>query len=326
MYNRQGGEAAFYNRESFKFTIIATILLGLPVLNLNLIWLQLVAPLPVFYGIALFGREKGVKLLAAAILVTGTVAMSVGTIHTFAITLSLLPAGYIFARSLQKGIPPLQGAIWGMIYFLLLGLVWWVIFGFSSETSLFEEIVKNIDEGITAAQSSITNSQELTVENTREIEQTLQNLRKLFPLILPGMLVSSIIMIVGLNLITGQGLIAKRSAELRNWPPYQTWRLPEQLVFGVIATGILLIIPVEIVQITGWNFSLVFGIIYFFQGLAIVTALFNKWSVPGILRIVFYLLIFMQLYAIILLTLTGIADIWLDFRKKIASQKNEKQD
>jgi uncharacterized protein YybS (DUF2232 family) len=55
--------------------------------------------------------------------------------------------------------------------------------------------------------------------------------------------------------------------------------------------------------------------VYFFQGLAIVASLLNKWSVPMLIRVLIYALIFIQTYGIIILSFLGLADVWADFRK-----------
>jgi uncharacterized protein YybS (DUF2232 family) len=62
--------------------------------------------------------------------------------------------------------------------------------------------------------------------------------------------------------------------------------------------------------------------VYFFQGLAIVASLLNKWSVPMLIRVLIYALIFIQTYGIIILSFLGLADVWADFRKLDQADKN----
>jgi uncharacterized protein YybS (DUF2232 family) len=62
--------------------------------------------------------------------------------------------------------------------------------------------------------------------------------------------------------------------------------------------------------------------VYFFQGLAIVASLLNKWSVPMLIRVLIYALIFIQTYGIIILSFLGLADVWADFRKLKQADEN----
>ena len=61
---------------------------------------------------------------------------------------------------------------------------------------------------------------------------------------------------------------------------------------------------------------LTFGLLYFFQGLAIFIYMLDKWNVPVYLRILMYGILILQSYGLILLTLVGITDVWFNFRLK----------
>jgi uncharacterized protein YybS (DUF2232 family) len=65
----------------------------------------------------------------------------------------------------------------------------------------------------------------------------------------------------------------------------------------------------------GLNGLIVCSTVYFFQGLAIAASLLNKWSVPRMIRVLIYALIFIQTYGIIVLSFLGLVDVWADFRK-----------
>ena len=64
------------------------------------------------------------------------------------------------------------------------------------------------------------------------------------------------------------------------------------------------------------------AILYFFQGLAIAAFYLNKWKLPKFFRSVMYLMLILQSFGTILLTVVGIADVWFDIRKLFRIEQN----
>lgn len=120
---------------------------------------------------------------------------------------------------------------------------------------------------------------------------------------------------VWVNLVAGDWLLKRRGGTLSNWTHFSQWRLPEYLVWGVIASGLFLFLPDNPLSALGLNTLLVLGLVYFFQGLSIMTFLLKKWAVPAPLKVFLYALLVVQAYGMIILAGLGLADVWLDFRK-----------
>jgi uncharacterized protein YybS (DUF2232 family) len=103
--------------------------------------------------------------------------------------------------------------------------------------------------------------------------------------------------------------------EETTWPQYSRWKLPERLVWIAIVGGILAVIGQGVLKNGGYCLVIISAILYFFQGLAVFIHLLDKWKVPGYLRIVLYVIVAVQSYGMLLLSVLGLADIWFDFRK-----------
>ena len=99
------------------------------------------------------------------------------------------------------------------------------------------------------------------------------------------------------------------------WPPYRDWRLPDITVWAVIASGIMLFMPTTGARLFGLNGLMVCAVLYFFQGLAVLGTLFNRWRVPPVVRILINMLTLMQLYGLLFLSVLGLIDVWADFKK-----------
>ena len=87
------------------------------------------------------------------------------------------------------------------------------------------------------------------------------------------------------------------------------------LVWPVIMTGSLLLLPEERLNTLGLNAGLVLLVLYLSQGLAIIASLMQRWSLSLLVRTIIYSLLFMQIYGFVLVAVLGLADVWVDFRK-----------
>jgi uncharacterized protein YybS (DUF2232 family) len=107
--------------------------------------------------------------------------------------------------------------------------------------------------------------------------------------------------------IYGPGLFSKCT--------FAEWICQENLVWGFIASSAALFLGQGIMADVGLNLFLVMMIIYFVQGMSIVTHFLQARKVPVFLWIVLFILIFAQPLFIGLVAGIGVFDIWLDFRK-----------
>jgi hypothetical protein len=96
---------------------------------------------------------------------------------------------------------------------------------------------------------------------------------------------------------------------------FREWVIPEPLVFGVIAAGLLKLIAEENTwkETVGNNLAVFFGGLYILGGLSIVSFFLNKWRVPAVLRFISYAVLLPIVWESF--CAIGVLDVWLDFRK-----------
>lgn len=290
----------------------------LPVFTPVLMGLQIFAPLPAFYYLVESGRSRGLVILALALLVSGTICLFTGQAGVFIFTLLMLPAGLTLAREANnKSGDPGRAGLHAFIVLAIGWFLWAVIYGHNQPgtTGLYGDIVTSLDHGLVEVSKTLKENSQVGPEQALEIETTVTGLRGLLPKVMPGILLTTMMNTVFVNMVVGQYLLRRKSTELVPWPPFATWRLPEPLVTLVILAGISLLIPVQLINNIGLNLLLVSGTLYFFQGLTLLTSLLNRWAVPGALRFLIFLLVLVQAYGIVLLAVAGLVDVWADFRK-----------
>ena len=148
---------------------------------------------------------------------------------------------------------------------------------------------------------------QLTGVNLAEFTNTIARLT-------PAFLVINSTLVVLLNYLLSQNLGGLPEYQDRK-QPLTSWEAPGWLVFVLIGAGFLVLIPNQVVQLTGVNVLLVCGLLYFFQGLAVLTFNFRRFQVPRIFRWIAYFLLVMLKPAMLLVILMGLIDLWLDFRR-----------
>ncbi len=139
-----------------------------------------------------------------------------------------------------------------------------------------------------------------------EAETVLQRL-------LPGLVITNTGLVAWVNVVVARQLDFLRTGEPPR-PPLYEWALPEWLIFGVLGAGFLLFVPVAGLRIVCLNLLLVLGVLYYCQGLAVVSAWFHRFGLPRFLRAICYPLLFLNPLCFLIVTL-GVLDLWLDFRR-----------
>ncbi|MDF1577337.1 MAG: DUF2232 domain-containing protein [Desulfurivibrionaceae bacterium] len=296
----------------------------LPIVSIEFIWLQLFTPLPLFYYLVEPGRGRGVNTLAAALLITGLAATASGAATAFFFLVTMMPAGYMLAAGMAANTGPVRTGLGAFIALLLSWWAWSLLYSISNHAGLYQDILTSLDQGLIAAGEAVLVSSELSAEHAAAFETAIERLGDLIPRIMPGLLLVSLLNVVFLNMITGQWLLKRKDPALSSWPPFAEWRLPERMVGVIIAAGIFLLLPGGLLNDTGLNLILIAGTLYFFQGLAVINGLLTRWNAP--LWILFLSLIFFQVYGIIFLAVLGLADVWVDFRKKQIESDNDKSE
>lgn len=113
-------------------------------------------------------------------------------------------------------------------------------------------------------------------------------------------------------------LVARQLARWWGWgdlgDSLSRWASPEWLIFLFVSAGFALLAPLVWVRQAGLNLLLMLGFVYFCQGMAVIAALLQRFQVPWALRGLSYALAFLN-PLMILVTILGLMDLWLDFRR-----------
>ena len=97
--------------------------------------------------------------------------------------------------------------------------------------------------------------------------------------------------------------------------PGFAWRVPDSLVWVFIGSAALLLSGLPIAKEIGFNGLLVMLTLYFLQGLAIATFWIRRLGLSPLVGILGVVVLLLQPLLLLLVTLVGLFDIWVVFRR-----------
>lgn len=308
----------YVNRNSILFGIIVTtVIMLLPTVTGRVGWLQSFVPLPIFYYLVSEGEQKGRKIIGTAALLAAFVAAVTSTLSVLIFSFMLAPLGFLLAHEVRDKSTLNVTAAKSLLLLTAILLLTGFFVSAVNNSNPYTEILADIDLQISATYEIIEKQYgDLPFETKKELESAFQKLRGMIPKILPSLLLTMVVSTIWLNIVAGHTLLRKKSETLSPWGNLRDWRLPDWLIWGAILAGLCIVLPFNAMNIIGMNLLIFFGTFYFLQGMAVFSSLLFKWSVPPPARMaIFLLLILVQVYAIMLLIILGVADTWIDLRR-----------
>ncbi|BCL60865.1 hypothetical protein DGMP_15580 [Desulfomarina profundi] len=302
-------------RSILRNILLFSIALVLPGLQWTLFgWLHMLLPVCVFYLLGRYGIRSGNRMVLSSLALALLIYLLARRVDFFLLSVSLLPVSYVLIQSARRRESP---AISGLKGVLVLAACWILAFAglsIGAETSFYAQLLLTLDKGIGEALQYYRTSENISSDSLLLLETTLQQMKVIIPVIMPAMLGSFILLITWFTMVSGNKLVT-RTCGWAPWEQYRYWQLPDKLIWIVIISGMIILVPTSPMRSFGINVLILLSIIYCFQGLSIAVFFLEKWNIPIFFRSFFYIMIIFQSFGTVLLLVVGIGDIWLDFRK-----------
>lgn len=300
-----------------KPTLIIAVLFFMPVALPSLLgWLNGLLAVPVFF---LLLREDNVQRaniqIRHGLFLAAIGALLINHLMLIVFSLTMLPLGYSFYRSVRRNDDPVTTGAKGIVNLALSWLIFWTVYGVIVGSNPYTSLQTMLDTTLNQVLTIYQSSTDLPADVSYNLKQIIETIQGLVPKILPGLLVSSILVTVWLNLVVSVRILRQFRPATLTWPRYKKWQLPDQLVWLAIAAVVLSIVDNAALNNIGYSLAIVVLMLYLFQGLAIMVHFFDRFNVPAFLRIILYALLTLQSYGLLLLSLIGLADVWLNIRK-----------
>ncbi len=292
------------------------------------ILIGLLFPYLSFFPIVLFGSAIAVGIIVlqgikegtrSALAVCGISTLVLYGVHQdYHLTINYLVLSVFTAFVLlflhQKGKP----AFWGIIitsssvFFALIAFLF--IYSLVNDTTPHQLLGSYLDK----QQGEISSILERQInEDSREFKE-LKGIyfqtRHYFSLMFPGILLPLLMAFFGIQYQIIRLFLERGFGLILNKDSFQAFSMPWYLVFPFIASAFMAISGIKMAEIIGFNMVAICCLFYFLQGLAIVHYYLIKYNLSALVRLLLYILIFSQLATILMISLVGLFDFWIDFR------------
>ena len=276
----------------------------------------ILTPLPILYYCSRLGRRSGLTVLAVSLLATYGILVLMGQGANLPILFMIGFTGVLLSEVLKRHLSVEKTVLLASLALCgcVAGLVLYHAFraGISPWQALELYVAGIVQENIKLyAQLNISADQiQLVRENAPQITHLLTA-------IFPSLALSGTAFTVWINLLAGRLLFRKSGIPFPDFGDLAAWKAPDRLVWALIASGIMVMLPLEGSTIVGMNLLILCCLAYLFQGLAIAAFFFRQKRVPAVFRWLFYALLLIQQYMLIFVIAFGLFDMWVDFRKRI---------
>ena len=265
----------------------------------------LLLPLPVLYFRLKLGRNSGGIIALASFLVL--LVMSGGVAFDTLYFGALLMTGLFLGECIEQQCGIEKTMIVTVSGVLALSLAAFGVYAVFQAQGIREIIGNYISQYLSLTAALYT---DMGMEPAQ-----IDALNAAFVVVMPGMFIVSYMTTVWLNVLIIKRLLARIGIRLKNLAELNRFRAPAPLVWAVIGFGVILALPVGPVKYVGINCLIVLMLIYFFQGIAVISFYFQKKNSPTFLKVFCYGLIAVQIYFLILVVGLGFFDHWINFRK-----------
>lgn len=290
---------------------VATLTLFLAYVTFPLVGMLpgMFAPFPAAYYSLKSGRTIGaaiVAVCAAVMAIMGDATFTLFFVLQSGVISLALPAFLAAGRSSARAIAYTVAVNLGAI--LLLAAVYAVTQGANPHA----QAVKAINASVSQV-AALYEQAGIKGDDLKALQQGMQQAGALIGRVYPSLMVVSLAIIAGLNLL----LLTKFSARLPRLPAtgeFKSFKNPEQLVWVLIAAGFAMLVKNQQVTTAALNVLVVTVSLYFIQGMAVIIHFFTRFTVPKLVRVLFYLFLALQPYLVVAVAALGLFDIWGDFR------------
>lgn len=307
----QAGPATFSSVKSALIGMIGSFILFAAYLAVPPIGIfsGILAPFPAAYNRLIHGRIPAfIVTLGTTTLITALFGVFAGCIYLGMCGVTGIFLSELLARSYSGS----RAIYWTTAANLLVLFSGVLLYSASSDANLQQmisaEVSSSMNQAVTIYEKSGVKGEELDL-----VKQTMKTVSDLLFRLYPALITVMFAIIAACNL----ALLKKTAAIFQlnlNIGDFNTFRNPDLLVWVLISAGFSLLLPAPLLATPALNILLLVALMYFVQGMAIVSVLISRQSISGILRIGLYIMLVIQPYLAVLIAGVGLCDLWVDFR------------
>ena len=274
----------------------------------------LLTPLPYLYYSTKLGLYEGLKISLITLLFLSLISYWAGQPQMIILCLEFTFLGLILSELYRRKLTIGHTVLWGTGLMLLTGFTVLVLVGWSMNAGPLELAAAFLESNLKEA-SRVYDHVGLNDMNTAQIEEQVRALRDMIFKIYPALLTIGTGSVVWANIMISRPLFRMGHLPYPDFGPLERWQAPELLIWGVIASGFSLFLPIGAVKYLAINVLVVLLVLYVFHGLSILLFYLKRYQIPAWVRIGIYVLMIFQQFLLVAVAMAGLFDQWIDFRR-----------
>ena len=271
----------------------------------------------------LLGQQTGRRVTFFGFLLSVAFSIAFNNSGNIIFPLTLLPVGIGLGFAAEQKYSPAKAGI-ATTALILAG---WIISGFfyysATGNNPYNEGLQVMDQAFIGLKEMYKNSPDVPEDVIKDITRGIETMRQVTPSIFPSVLIATAIFTSWVNMTLGNRIIRNSKSGIRIWPEFKYWRIPDDLIWVLILSGMSLLIPLASFKIIGLNLLIALGTLYFFQGVAVLLAMLDRFNTPKPVRFMIYVLLVVQTYSVFMIAIFGIIDVWKDLGKIYAQPEED---
>lgn len=273
--------------------------------------LGILAPLPLAYGMARRGYLEGTAAVAFVALVTSIV---MGTGQGLYFLLETLPLSVGIGWTARSRAPLYRSVVMAVGAVALTALAAVGVYGLITGTppaQLYQETVQQMG----LFMDGVTQTSRLKPEEQQQIYWIVSLWQRLFV----GIWLSTLSLLVIFYALLIRGwLLAAKVMDDDGLALLTQWSMPFPFVGAFVALAFTVLLTDGLIRDAALNCLIPLGTLYGIQGIVIAGHLFTRWALPPFFRVMIlaFGIIAVPLGTMIVVSLGGLFDTWIDFRRR----------
>jgi len=219
---------------------------------------------------------------------------------------------FLMPELMLRGVSSSRAIFWTTAANLVILLAGFFAYSAVAGTNLQQLISKELSDSVKQA-IVIYEKAGITGEDLDTLKKSMATGAELMLKLYPALVTALLAIIAGCTVLLLKKTTEKSTAVV-SIGDFGTFKNPDLLVWVLIAAGFALLLPESLITTPALNILFIVTLLYFFQGMAVVTALVRKSSASALMRIILYTLLIIQPYLLAIVAGIGLFDLWGDFR------------
>jgi len=228
--------------------------------------------------------------------------------------------GLLLPELVLRGMAASRALLWATMAAALVSVLVAFVMAATAGQNLLTMAQQEIATGMAQALKLYEQQQGLSPQDLETIKQGLQNIAATLLRILPAVGTLNLLLVAGISLLFLRRMAVQRSLTL-SIEPFQHFRVPEILIWPLIAAGFSLLATTPLITTPALNVVSVLAVLYFCQGLAVLLTMIGRTSYAAVLKVMLIAVLLLQPYLAPVVAFIGIFDLWGDFRTPRTKQE-----